>query len=66
MQKLIFDEPYEFIPPHRGKLVATLFKFYLRRYLRKAHGIISDECRGIDPELDAVIDEYWGSAEEED
>jgi hypothetical protein len=25
-----------------------------------------DECRGIDPELDNVIDEYWGSDEEED
>ena len=25
-----------------------------------------DECRGIDPELDNVIDEYWGTEEEED
>lgn len=25
-----------------------------------------DECRGIDPELDAVIDEYWGEDEEEE
>ncbi len=24
-----------------------------------------DECRGIDPELDNVIDEYWGTCEEE-
>ena len=23
-----------------------------------------DECRGIDPELDAVIDECWGSDED--
>ena len=25
-----------------------------------------DECRGIDPELDVVIDEYWGSDDEEE
>jgi len=29
-------------------MVATLFKLYLRRYLRTTHGIVSDDCRGID------------------
>lgn len=48
MQKLIIEEPYEFVPPHRGKLWFSLFKLYLRRHLRKTYGIASDECRGIE------------------
>lgn len=48
MQKLIFDEPYKFIPPRRGTLFTALFKRYLRRYLRKSYGIVSDVCRGVE------------------
>jgi 1-acyl-sn-glycerol-3-phosphate acyltransferase len=48
MQKLLIEEPYEFVPPHRGKLFFSLFKLILRRYLRAKHGIAADECRGIE------------------
>lgn len=48
MQKLIFEEPYEFIPPHKGRWFTSLFKFVLRPYLRKTHGIVSDEIRGVE------------------
>ena len=48
MQNLIIDEPYEFVPPHRGKFVFSMFKLILRRYLRKTHGIVSDHCTGIE------------------
>lgn len=48
MQNLFFDEPYKFIPPHEGKIWTAIFKRFLRRYLRKTHGIVQDECRGIE------------------
>lgn len=48
MQKLIIEEPYQFVPPHRGKLFFSFFKLILRRYLRAKHGIAADECRGIE------------------
>ena len=47
---VVFDRPYEFVPPHRG----TWWPWWVQRlrlvdiYLRKKHGIVSFECRGID------------------
>lgn len=48
MQKVVFDEPYEFIPPHNGKLWSILFGWYLPHYHRKANGIVEHEIRHID------------------
>jgi hypothetical protein len=48
MQHLVIEEPYQFVPPYRGKIWFRLFKLYLRRFVRKTYGIVSDECRGIE------------------
>ncbi|MDA1015968.1 MAG: 1-acyl-sn-glycerol-3-phosphate acyltransferase [Planctomycetota bacterium] len=48
MQRVVFDEPYTFIPPHNGKLWSILFGWYLPRYHRKANGIVAHEIRHID------------------
>jgi 1-acyl-sn-glycerol-3-phosphate acyltransferase len=48
VQNLIFEDKYEFIPPFRRKWFTSAFKLYLRKYLRSAHGIVADECRGIE------------------
>lgn len=48
MQKIIFDEPYQFVPPVYSNWWPTLLRPYLRRYLRKAHGIHSVECRHVE------------------
>ncbi len=47
MQNVVIDEPYEFIPPHRGKFWAWACRPWLPRHLRIEHGITSHECRGL-------------------
>lgn len=45
MQRIIVDEPYEFVPPHRGTIWPHLLKPLLVRNLRKQYGIVGYECR---------------------
>ena len=50
MQNIVFDKPYEFIPPYAGTwwydLIARM-RLY-ESYLRRAEGVVSHECRGVD------------------
>ncbi len=50
MQNIIIPKPYEFIPPHRGKLVPSLVQSFriVDTYLARAEGITSFEVRGIE------------------
>jgi 1-acyl-sn-glycerol-3-phosphate acyltransferase len=48
MQQVVFDEPYQFVPPVYSEWWPVLLRPYLRRYLRKAHGIHSVECRHVE------------------
>ena len=48
MQKVVFDEPYTFVPPVYSEWWPTILRPYLRRYLRKAHGVHSVECRHVE------------------
>lgn len=48
MQQIVFDEPYEFIPPHRGTMWAWFFRHFLKGYLRRNDGITETECRGTE------------------
>ncbi len=48
MQRVVIDEPYEFVPPVYSEWWPTLLRFYLRRYLRTAFGIHSVECRHVE------------------
>lgn len=48
MQQVVFDEPYQFIPPYRGAFWARLFRFFLRGYLKRNYGITHSECRGLE------------------
>ena len=46
MQNIVIDQPYEFVPPHRGTFwYSVLQQVYLRRYLRRTYGIERVECR---------------------
>ena len=50
MQKIIFEKPYKFIPPHRGNILPSLVQA-LRitdHYLAKHEGVESYEIRDID------------------
>lgn len=47
MQRVVIDEPYEFVPPVYSDWWPWMLRFYLRRYLRKAFGIYSVECRHV-------------------
>lgn len=48
MQQIVFDEPYEFIPPLHTNFWPSLLHYYLPRYLRKQYGVLSVECRHAD------------------
>jgi 1-acyl-sn-glycerol-3-phosphate acyltransferase len=48
MQRVVIDEPYEFVPPVYSDWWPWLLRFYLRRYLRTAFGIHSVECRHVE------------------
>lgn len=47
MQKVIIDEPYEFVPPVYSDWWPRILRYYVRRYLRKAYGVHSIECREL-------------------
>jgi 1-acyl-sn-glycerol-3-phosphate acyltransferase len=48
MQRVVIDEPYKFVPPVYSEWWPAILRFYLRRYLRKAFGIYSVECRHVE------------------
>lgn len=48
MQRVVIDEPYEFVPPVYSDWWPWMLRFYLRRYLRTAFGVHSVECRHVE------------------
>ncbi len=48
MQNIIIDKPYEFVPPYRGNWWPWFLQLFVPGRLRKAHGIHSVECVGIE------------------
>jgi 1-acyl-sn-glycerol-3-phosphate acyltransferase len=48
MQRVVIDEPYEFVPPVYSEWWPTLLRFILKPYLRKSFGIHSIECRHVE------------------
>jgi len=59
MQNVVIAKPYRFVAPHRGKLWWHLFRPLLPLYLRKSHGIVAVENRGVD-RLRASLDAGHG------
>jgi 1-acyl-sn-glycerol-3-phosphate acyltransferase len=48
MQKVVIDEPYVFVPPVYSTVWPIILRPYLRRYLRKAYGVHSVDCRHVE------------------
>jgi 1-acyl-sn-glycerol-3-phosphate acyltransferase len=48
MQRVVIDEPYEFVPPVYSEWWPTALRLILRPYLRKSFGIHSIECRHVE------------------
>ena len=59
MQNVVIAKPYRFVAPHRGKLWWHLFRPLLPLYLRKHHGIVAVETRGVE-RLRASLDAGHG------
>lgn len=59
MQQVVFEQPYEFVPPSRSNIWPTLVQLYLPRYLRKTFLIESVENRHAE-RLRASLDEGHG------
>ncbi|MHC4996216.1 MAG: lysophospholipid acyltransferase family protein [Planctomycetota bacterium] len=48
MHRVVFEEPYKFIPPHHGKIWPRLIMAFFRYALRKAYGVHLLDIRGAD------------------
>jgi 1-acyl-sn-glycerol-3-phosphate acyltransferase len=50
MQKIIFEKPYEFIPPYRGTFWPTFFRWIWLHdyYLRRTEGVVAHEVRHVE------------------
>ncbi len=48
MQRVVIDEPYEFVPPVYSEWWPTILRPILKPYLRKSFGIDSVECRHVE------------------
>jgi 1-acyl-sn-glycerol-3-phosphate acyltransferase len=59
MQNVVIAKPYRFVAPHHTKWWWRLFRLLLPRILRKGHGIVSVECRGVE-RLQASFDAGHG------
>ena len=59
MQNVVIAKPYRFVAPDRSKLWWHLFRPILSLYLRRSHGIIGVECRGVE-RLRASLDAGHG------
>ena len=46
MQKIVFDDPYEFVPPHCGNIWPRVLGLLLAPILKKSYGVVDVECRG--------------------
>ncbi len=46
---VVFDRPYEFVPPHRGNLWPGFIQTFriVDRYLKKKEGVVGYECRDL-------------------
>ncbi len=45
MQKIVFDQPYEFVPPIRSRIWPWVLEVMLDSHLRKKYGIVSSDVR---------------------
>ena len=45
MQKIVFDDPYEFVPPHCGNIWPRVLGLLLAPILKKSYGVVDVECR---------------------
>lgn len=48
MQRVVIDQPYEFIPPRHSRFWHAVVRRVLPRLLRKDHGVTAIECLGVD------------------
>jgi 1-acyl-sn-glycerol-3-phosphate acyltransferase len=48
MQRVVFDEPYEFVPPVYSDWWSHILRFYVRHHLRKVYGVQSIESRHVE------------------
>src|SRR5262245_6459725 len=54
MQQIVFEEPYQFIPPVRTRYWPHILKHIVRPILRRTYGLVSIEYRGLEHYLQAI------------
>jgi 1-acyl-sn-glycerol-3-phosphate acyltransferase len=59
MQQIVFDVPYQFVPPRHSSLGPRAVRLIIPRYMRKNYGVTEIECRGFE-RLQASIEKQHG------
>ena len=54
MHNVVIEKPYEYIPPHRGKIWPAILRHYIPRHLRKTYGLSEIECRNVERLSDSI------------
>jgi 1-acyl-sn-glycerol-3-phosphate acyltransferase len=54
MHRVVIDEPYQFVPPYRGRWLSWMFRLWLKPYLRKCHGVVQCTYEGLDHVRDSL------------
>ena len=48
MQRIVFDDPYEFVPPFRSRIWSKMVGKILPTLMRRMYGVVSWETHGLD------------------
>ena len=48
MHPVVVDKPYAFVPPYLGTWWPRFLQLFLRRNLRRNHGIVAVRCQGLE------------------
>ncbi len=54
MQSIVFETPYRFVPPHRGRLWPDFLQLLLEGYNRRTYGVVKTTCLGTEGLRDSI------------
>ena len=54
MQNVVFDEPYEFVPPYQGRFWFKLFGTFLPQLMRSRYGVSGWKTHGLEHLRDSI------------
>ncbi len=54
MHRVVVDEPYQFVPPYRGRWFSWLFRLWLKPFLKNRYGLVDYRFEGAEHLRDSL------------